>query len=136
MIDKKLFKQTIHKILTEQYTFKKVANVWQKQINDYWVKVELQKSNFSNSYYINLITYKEKYVVDNKKRITWVSGTISSMIRIRSGTEPFSLDDNYSEKELYLELNSLFIKKLKKIVIALEKNTSWDTLLSKKIICL
>lgn len=97
MIDKKVFKETIHKILTDQYEFKKVANVWQRKIDGYWVEIDLQKSNFSKVYYINTSIFIEKFELDKKARIKYLLGGLDHFIFLGERTEYVDLDRDFDE---------------------------------------
>ena len=134
MTDKKIFKKTINKILTEQYEFKKIANVWQRKVNDYWIQIDLQKSNYSNICFINTTIFVEKYEFDKKGRIEYLMGGLGHFTRLGERTEYVDLDNDFDEYQIFSGLTKIFEEHLKVIIQNINHKLDWDKLIKNRLL--
>ena len=132
MIDNKIFKKALNQLLLSNYSFKKVANVWQKQIGEYWIQINLQKSNFSNSYYINLkIVHNDNIIRNTKNEIISKMRRIG---RIGDSSTATELDDLLDYDDAFTKLSTVFKNQFISLEQELQKEPNWDKLKKERTI--
>ena len=132
MIDNKIFKKALNQLLLSNYSFKKVANVWQKQIGKYWVQINLQKSNFPNSYYTNLkIVHNDNIIRNTKNEIISKMRRIG---RIGDSSTATELDDLLNYDDAFTKLSTVFKNQFISLEQELQKEPNWDKLKKERTI--
>ena len=132
MIDNKTFKKALNQLLLSNYSFKKVANVWQKQIGKYWVQINLQKSNFPNSYYTNLkIVHNDNIIRNTKNEIISKMRRIG---RIGDSSTATELDDLLDYDDAFTKLSTVFKNQFISLEQELQKEPNWDKLKKERTI--
>ena len=132
MIDNKIFKKALNQLLLSNYSFKKVANVWQKQIGEYWIQINLQKSNFPNSYYTNLkIVHNDNIIRNTKNEIISKMRRIG---RIGDSSTATELDDLLDYDDAFTKLSTVFKNQFISLEQELQKEPNWDKLKKERTI--
>jgi hypothetical protein len=119
--NKKLFVTILDKFLLDK-KFKKEALSWKKQINNYWILLNLQKSQFGNYFYFNIgITFEDLSKLKIIPTYKWFLLTRYESAINLSNKEILELFSyNIEEERIRLNLNKIE-KNLLKILELIEK---------------